>query len=330
MNLVLDDEFLFENEFQKKLNHTCLFKIREINMQGNGAVLICNSQKYPKEFLHYNYVIRLNRFHYYKHFIKKYLVNDLERVSGLFVFVVDIWSFGYFHWMVEILPRLIAIYPELKERKVILPKSYEAFTFVNEVFELLEIRPFFLETAKTYQFNDVLFPSHFSGTGNFNDEAIKNTRHLFKSKCINAEAKSNKRLYISRSKAERRRLFNEEDLTEILNYFNFERVFTEDLSITEQIILFSQANILLSNHGAGLTNMLFMEAYGNVIELRSRKDAVNNCYFSLASALNLNYFYLLCDPTDSSESFHIADLTFDKIELKYLIQSVIDRKVQLS
>ena len=68
------------------------------------------------------------------------------------------------------------------------------------------------------------------------------------------------------------------------------------------------AKYLISNHGAGLTNMLFMKAGGNVLELRHRGDKHNNCYFSLASTLRLNYYYQLCDSENNIEDAYTANL----------------------
>ena len=63
--------------------------------------------------------------------------------------------------------------------------------------------------------------------------------------------------------------------------------------------------------GAGLTNMLFMKRGGSVLELRHASDHINNCYFTLSSALNLNYFYQTCEPSPVDSNPHTADLIVD-------------------
>src|ERR1035437_4173888 len=57
----------------------------------------------------------------------------------------------------------------------------------------------------------------------------------------------------------------------------------------DQVAILSKARYVASNHGAGLTNMLFMRPGGRVLELRREGDAHNNCFFTLASALKLDY-----------------------------------------
>ena len=75
-----------------------------------------------------------------------------------------------------------------------------------------------------------------------------------------------------------------------------------DLSFKEQVSIVFHAKCLISNHGAGLTNMLFMEADTAVLEFRHYEDTHNNCYFSLASALNIKYFYQTCQSDYSINS----------------------------
>ena len=85
-------------------------------------------------------------------------------------------------------------------------------------------------------------------------------------------------------------------MIEVLRAFNFRIVRTEDYSFAEQVRLAAGARYLVSNHGAGLTNILFMRPGSSVLELRHATDCINNCYFTLASALNLKYFYQTCQP----------------------------------
>jgi capsular polysaccharide biosynthesis protein len=76
----------------------------------------------------------------------------------------------------------------------------------------------------------------------------------------------------------------------------------------------SQTIHLIGLHGAGLTNMLFMREGGKVLELRNQNDAHNNCYFSLASELNLDYFYLLNQ--GNTNDTHTVDIIVDIDELR--------------
>jgi capsular polysaccharide biosynthesis protein len=128
------------------------------------------------------------------------------------------------------------------------------------------------------------------------------------------------RIYISRRSAGRRKIGNEDELTQIFRKFDFRLIRAEELSFEEQVKLISRARYLVSNHGAGLTNMLFMRDGGSVLELRHVSDYINNCYFILASALDLKYYYQLCKAEKDFADPHTADLIVDLKELQHNLE----------
>ncbi len=76
----------------------------------------------------------------------------------------------------------------------------------------------------------------------------------------------------------------------------------------------SETKILVGFHGAGLTNMLFMQPGGKVLEIRPDGTPVNNCFFTQANALNHHYYYVLSNPIDGDT--HLSDFTVDTEKLK--------------
>jgi len=67
------------------------------------------------------------------------------------------------------------------------------------------------------------------------------------------------KIYISRPKTVGRYLINEDEVLEALTPFGFVAYTLENLSLSDQVKLFSQAEIVVSAHGAGLTNMIFAQ-----------------------------------------------------------------------
>lgn len=154
-------------------------------------------------------------------------------------------------------------------------------------------------------------------SGHFREPIVKGVRELILEEYGSREgAVSSDRLYISRGRASKRRLVNENEVIELLRKFGFKALRAEDLSFAEQIKAASRARLLVSNHGAGLTNMLFMPHDSSVLELRHSTDSVNNCYYTLASTLRLKYFYQKCDPSRPTEDPHTADLVVDLADLR--------------
>ncbi len=131
---------------------------------------------------------------------------------------------------------------------------------------------------------------------------------------VSLDHQEGEKIYISRRHAGKRRIVNEDEVCDVLRSFGFETICTEELSFEQQIRVCSRARYIVSNHGAGLTNTLFMKDGGNVLELRHETDRISNCYFTLSSALNLNYFYQTCAPVNDAHP-HTADLIVDPKEL---------------
>ena len=97
-----------------------------------------------------------------------------------------------------------------------------------------------------------------------------------------------RRLYITRRTA-RRRVINESELEPILARYGFEVVEAENLSLAEQIQLFSQAEAIAGPHGAGLTNIVFAPPGCKVFELFA-ETCVRPMYYQLADVIGLIFF----------------------------------------
>ena len=130
-------------------------------------------------------------------------------------------------------------------------------------------------------------------------------------------------MYISRAKAFKRRIVNEPDCISLLKKYNFNIIILEDYTFLEQISICANAQYIVSNHGAGLSNILFMKPSSSVLELRKENDYHNNCYFSLANAMSLNYYYQICAPCNKYQDAHIANLLVDIEALDFNINKMI-------
>jgi capsular polysaccharide biosynthesis protein len=97
------------------------------------------------------------------------------------------------------------------------------------------------------------------------------------------------RLYISRSKARRRRVAREEEaIWPALEGRGFRRLFLEDMEWADQITAFCNAREVVSAHGAGLANLVFCKRGTRVVELFHYRY-VNPCFWRLAAVKALDY-----------------------------------------
>lgn len=105
----------------------------------------------------------------------------------------------------------------------------------------------------------------------------------------------NRKLYISRSKAQWRRLTNEEECWPLFEKHGYERVFMEALSFDEQRALIGEAAVVAGVHGAGMTNVIFGRPGLTVIEIADSAFP-NPQVYALSAALKHRYFVLFAAP----------------------------------
>ena len=312
INFRQDELPLFADELERKIPATRLLEMRDVRVSPEGILfkggkISIESFAYPWMWNEWR-PDKVFRFLAQNHLLRKQF-----RFEPDALWIVDNWSAGYFHWLADALPRLYAARDIAENLVLLLPHQYEKLEFVHgslKAFKLSGLR--FMGPDEVVSCKRLTVPTHTAPSGHFSEEIIRGVRDLLVN-IYDAKTgtKTGGRIYISRGRSSRRTIVNEDEVVDLLREYGFLIVYAEDLSFAEQVSLFSDTSLLVSNHGAGLTNMLFMSAGGNVLELRHQTDKVNNCYFTLASALGLNYFYQTCQPQRSDEEPHTANLVVD-------------------
>jgi capsular polysaccharide biosynthesis protein len=204
--------------------------------------------------------------------------------------------------------------PELKA-------SYEQETI--ETFKLSKV-----VTVKEKEYvkaKELFLPDYTASPGNFNPEVIRGlSKHLITSLVDEKAANGSRKIFISRSKAPRRKIRNEEALETILIRYGYEVLCMEDFSFKEQVQITYNSQVMISLHGAGLTNMMFMPFGSSVFELRFKGDDHSNCYFSMAAAYEHQYFYQLCEPVDQNIATHSGDVIVGLDEFENILKLIED------
>ena len=83
------------------------------------------------------------------------------------------------------------------------------------------------------------------------EEIIKELRNGFLANITSK--KRNRKIYISRSKARRRKISNEILIIPLLLKYGIEMIHCEDLTFKEQVELFSETKLLISNQSPAVT-----------------------------------------------------------------------------
>ena len=305
---------LFEQALQREIPPSRLLRFRNIRVSPEG--LLFNGTKILPESFAFPTQLQQWKFRSVaKFFASNYVLRRRRRIDREVLWITDYWSNGYFHWLADALSRLYVVRDRLADPDLLLPAGYQDLDFVTSSLEAFGVKKVeFIGPSEVVECESLLMPSHTAPSGQYNEEIIQGVRKVLLS--AYGDSDQGQKIYISRRNALKRRIVNEHEVSEILSRFGFRTIHAEDLSFAEQVQICSSARCLVSNHGAGLTNMLFLPETGSVLELRHQADDINNCYFTLASALNLNYFYQTCRPVDDGPTPHTADLIVDPEELE--------------
>jgi capsular polysaccharide biosynthesis protein len=324
VNLEPGDRWLFEHEFQRTLPGSRLIEMRDVRISADGF-LFKAGRILPESFAFAHLLDAWTRGRRLRFLADNYLLKRPTPIEGDALWIVDDWSAGYFHWLADALPRLFLVRQHLKDWTLLLPHYARTLSFVEP-----SLAPFGPGRVRYAGADEVLacrrlfVPTHAAPPGHFNEDVIRSIRQVLVTAygSSSGEAPAD-RLYISRSAARRRKVSNEADVLDVLRRFGFRIFHPESCPFEEQVRTASAARYLVSSHGAGLTNMLFMRPDSHVLELRHQDDRLSNCYFTMASALGLQYSYQTCAPLDPEEPPHTADLRVDAGRLERNLERLL-------
>ena len=327
VNFNADNLTLFEGELERTIPESKLLRFREVLASPEG-LLFQGTKILPESFAFPYHLDQWKRRSILKFLTKNYVFRKRRRIDAEALWITDYWSTGYFHWVADALTRLFVVGDRLRDTLprdllLVLPGKFKNFEFVEPSLKAFGVTKVdFIADDEFIEFRSLLMPSHTAPSGHYNADAIRGVRSVLLS-AYGDRSSEGQRLYISRRIAAKRRIINEDEIVPILSRFGFETVRTEELSFEQQVQVCSRARYVVSNHGAGLTNTLFMCEGGSILELRHQTDCINNCFFTLASALDLNYFYQTCAAQNTKADPHEADLLVDPDELEQNLRLLV-------
>jgi len=221
---------------------------------------------------------------------------------------------NYYHWIVGTIPKIryVERYEALTGQEVtyILPRDLPPWA--REILSLLGYsgEKFVAAKSDAYQTNQLIVPSH-PFPGQREDYEWLRER-VFDTLELPAPA-SVKNIYISREKAVGRRVVNQDEVVRMLSEYGFEKYVLEDRNVRENIALFAQADLVVSPHGAGLTDIMFCRD-SSVVELFGARK--NTAYEQLCSLLDFNHVALDCEAVSTDIRVDVGELE-DTVEQLY-------------
>ena len=307
VNLVSEDNFLFQHEFESTICSTVELNLQNVYLL-DDTIFDFSTFTFYEAYTHvYGSFSSIDKFNKLKCYF-----NHQETVEKA-IWITQNWTWMYFHWLTDALTRLVAFDQLGPEVYILLPESYKEYPYIVDSLHFLGYQYSWFKPASRTKIKSLILPSHTASPGNYNSFLLNKLR----SKFLNNQKQATRQIYISRKKASQRFITNEVEVIDLLKLHGVEIHCFEDYSFQQQVDLMNQTFILIGLHGAGLTNMLFMQQGGKVLEFRNLGDAKNNCYFAMASDLHHAYYYLQCkgDKGDTSS----VNITVDCKALKKML-----------
>lgn len=251
-------------------------------------------------------------------FYFKFLLPKLNFSKKRFLLITDEWTSNYYHWHMFALQRLVALKKNnfLQDSVLVLPEKYKKYPFVLpslQKFGISEKEIVFLPKKRNIKTVEtaIVKVSDYS-------LLIKEVREILLKNTTEKDFGFGEKIYISRAKQNLRSIVNEKETLLLLEQYGFKKVVMEDFSYDEQINIMRKAKYVISPHGAGLLNILFMPQDGAILELRTKpnSDRPATGYCRMAFVLGLKYFSQICDHV--GHDIHSTHKTNLSVNLKKL------------
>ena len=223
---------------------------------------------------------------------------------------------NYYHWTIETLPRVryARAYEERTGEEVTYIVWSDAPPYVAQTLDLIGVPKRKIERARApvYRASNVVVPS-------FPEQTATDHKWVREAVLENIDPNTEpidggSNVYISRTNAVERQIVNESAVVESLSKYGFEPYVLENQSVSQNVLLFHEADAIVGAHGAGLTDLLYCED-GAVFELFGSK--VKDPYERLADTVGVNYQPIRCQP-DST------DIVVNVDHLERTIENVLE------
>ncbi len=232
---------------------------------------------------------------------KPFIKTPKKKLKGRYIYLHDI---GYYHWLIEDLPPFLAAFNNFPESIILCPSNPSPWQKALLGF-LDSSQILYLDTP--VQVEEFIMVGKTAGQGNPlfgltpHPEDISVLRDFFKS-LLNKDIENEEYLFLSRS-GESRCPQNIKDVELFMQSRGYRVINTDlQLSIFDQISIFSSAKKVIGIHGAALANIIWCQKGTEIIELASQ-GYLPPAFSMISSIRSLNYSWFSYGntPTDMIE-----------------------------
>lgn len=208
-----------------------------------------------------------------------------QRLAGRVAVLNTRFSHNFYHWLIDILPRIAPLRRARMEADFYVVESLSPFQ--QRVFAALGIQPHQLiqpHCRLLLEAEDLFVPSLPT------PDCLREFRDMLSAALgIHGAVASPRRLFISRRKTGTRTLTNEARLESLLRSHGFETHVMEEYTLAEQARLVYESETIVATHGAGLANLLFARPNTRVVEIVPKGRFNATCYPKKSRILGLKH-----------------------------------------
>ncbi|MBD2088998.1 DUF563 domain-containing protein [Microcoleus sp. FACHB-1515] len=234
------------------------------------------------------------------------------RIKGRVAALSSLSGSVYFHWMIDLLPRLEILQRQIDFQQI----DYFLVNSAQRSFQRETLQGFGINSNQIIesdrhphvQAEQLIVPDFVGSLGWAQSETIEYLRKQFLPK--NYSNFSQKLLhngygdlqhpidrsptdfpfiYLSRTDACYRRLLNEDQVLDALRPYGFVALTLDSRSVAEQAALFAHAQVIVAPHGSSLTNLVFCQPQTIVVELVS-PNYQRHYFWQISQLLNLTHY----------------------------------------
>lgn len=267
---------------------------------------------------------------------------DVEILQG--ALFTDAVSANYAHFMTEVLPKIFAYTQTNPDKTTPLIIDCELHANLMQALEMvvaedtkliglekgepLQVRSLHVVSACGYvPFERRPRSNHFAdhSHGIFSPSALLGMRDLIKSKVAKLQPNTevgvtHKKIWIKRN-SNYRNLSNANEIEAALIARGFTVIEPEKLSLTEQVSIFGNADIVVGATGAAFANLIFCKPETNIIILIAEfKHMIYGYWQNMAASVGNRVTYVLGVNTDKVSQIH----SNFKVELTDLLEAISD------
>ncbi len=328
----------------------CIFKFENVLINMNSSSFFLLDQKKLTVIIERVPQANLCYSNYTAGFIKSHnSSNALVRLNRKIIeldnvlFLGGNGCFNYYHWMIEIIPKLLFISNDLlikHDIKYILcddsAKSIPSFqTLLKLVLEHIGINlpVIYVKKDKNVKIKKVFYINNFNNIL-FNSKKILSQTHYshlypkslydLRKLLLNFAAphvKKIPKIFLARRQSQKRS-YNQE---EILNFFEkegFQAIYLEDYSLEEQISIFYQAEFIVGPSGAAWSNLIFCQSGAKGISWLSEELSNFSVFSTLAKIFKCDLKFVLSDQLEKEGDIH-SNYTIKLTNLISLYNSMV-------